>query len=864
MQADRSLSPDEAVALSNCDREPIHIPGRIQSFGAVIAISQTSDEVTHYSENFPKMFPELTVPAAGDTLRSVFPEANFRHAVRGALGLPTIREQREWLGLQTVGGVRTDAGVYETDGKYVIELQPIPAMADEQASSRSGVAALRGMLAGIDTGRGIQPLLQSATKVLRTLTGYDRVMGYRFLPNGDGEVASEECGQGIEPFLGLRYPASDIPKQVRQVMLRATTRMIHDTQDAHARMITVVPECPLDLSLCHLRGVSPIHVEYLQNMGVCATMNIALIHGGTLWGLFALHHYRPRRPTPNQMSVAEVYGQLVSLQLQQEIEREANARRTRIANIVDSVSTDLAGVADVLSLHGHAICEAADWDGLAIVQGDEIHTFGDTPDHETVASICVVSTGVSATYSSLPSIPTIASAGLGATAGAIVQKFGSASWLLFFRNEIRHELRWAGDPTKQLTYGPSGPRLEPRSSFAAYTESVAGQCREWTRIDESVAQTISGAFIGFALSEASAREQASSRVKKQQDLLIAELNHRVRNTLALVQSLARQGSVESESIEHYVAALEQRIGSLANAHNLVGASGQQWARVSDIVTTEIAPFRQLCPQVEVDGPPLALRADIAPVVSLMIHELASNALRHGALSGIGESLSVNWTNASVGATLCWRERFKESIRPPARQGFGLTLIERAAPHECGGRATVEFDERELRIELWLPDDVYAVLGQEEDRNQRVVAQGDPLPSVKGLGQVLVLEDNLVLAMELEKLVSRVSSEQVDSVGTVSEATEALQSKDYAAALMDINLGEETSFDAAQLAISRGVAVVFVTGYDSAFELPDNLREVPRITKPVSRIDLQSALAIALQIRASNQDKSDQDKSDHAG
>ena len=359
MTSGRANANDEAVALSNCDREPIHTIGVVQSFGAVLAFDRVSEQVTHYSENLSELFPAITTPEANSAFGALLQSAPCRHAVRNALGLPTISEQHEWLGQYDFGGVMADVGVYQTGDTVVLELQPAVIPDAEPSGADTGIGKLRAMLASIETGRGVQMLAESATKALRQFTGFDRVMTYRFFPNDDGEVIAEAAGPSLEPYLGLCYPAYDIPPPARQIMLRVPCRIIRDVDSRHAPLRAIGSQQPLDLSLCHLRGVSSIHLEYLRNMGVKATKTISLVTHGQLWGIFALHHYRARHPSPADVATADLFSRLVSMQIQQEVEGECAARRTRTSSIFDSISNETLGIESVFNTHADAINSAA-------------------------------------------------------------------------------------------------------------------------------------------------------------------------------------------------------------------------------------------------------------------------------------------------------------------------------------------------------------------------------------------------------------------------------------------------------------------------------------------------------------------------
>ena len=299
--------PEEKLALDNCDKEPVHIPGRIQPFGNMLAFGTDSGFVTHHSDNLGDLFGNANQSPLGTGYEELINSRPIVHGIRGALSLPTIRRQRDRIGVFPVGERSADVSVYATDSHCVVEFEPQPVKA---AKPQSPVSVVRSMMSAVR--------------------------------DGDGEVIAEAKGPGIEPYLGLRYPAWDIPTQVRQIMLRAPFRVIEDIHAEHSGLVQLPDAVPLDMTFSHLRGVSPIYIEYLTNMGVRATMNISLIVRGRLWGMFAFHHYRPRKLSPDERSIAELFGQLASMMVQKEEEQAGIDRSRRTQSTLNSLGRGTA------------------------------------------------------------------------------------------------------------------------------------------------------------------------------------------------------------------------------------------------------------------------------------------------------------------------------------------------------------------------------------------------------------------------------------------------------------------------------------------------------------------------------------------
>ena len=216
-----------------------------------------------------------------------------------AFGLPLLPGNRDRC---------FDCAVHLAGPLIVIEAEPAADRPHTDAAS-----LIRSMMTRLDAAADLPVYLREGARQVRALTGFDRVMVYRFDRDGSGHVAAEAARGGIGTFLELRYPASDIPKQARELYLRTPFRVIADVDGETVPIVPARDEAgaPLDLSLSVLRSVSPIHLEYLRNMGVRASLSISIIVGGKLWGLFACHHYAgPRCPSFDRRTVAELFGQM--------------------------------------------------------------------------------------------------------------------------------------------------------------------------------------------------------------------------------------------------------------------------------------------------------------------------------------------------------------------------------------------------------------------------------------------------------------------------------------------------------------------------------------------------------------------------
>ena len=473
-----------SVSLDTCADEPIHIPGHIQPHGALLAFDLAGHLVA-WSANTPELVGcDLTVglPLAPlcqqlDPALGTAADALIAEAVHGTVYPSSVE-------------VRLPSGVF--DGvlhahlnRLVLEFESRSTDTEELATfvlkAHRAVDRLRGQ-------RSTAALLHAAVTEVRALTGFDRVMAYRFRHDESGEVVAEARSEELVPYLGQRYPASDIPAQARRLYLLNTLRMITDVQYVPVPVLSPGGAEPLDMSHAVLRSVSPIHLEYLQNMGVGASMSVSIVVNGRLWGLLACHH-RSARQVPYSIRMAcDVMAQVISLAIQSlESQRDAHtsaeaaAVRTRLMREVLEAE-DLLGA---LSQHAVEVAASLEADALVLAQEGKITVHGDLPREVAIAIVQALpdpfqvelfSSGQRSDWP--PALLPL----LGKWVGLLAFCFDpiNGGWLLAFRVEQVETVRWGGRPEKSVETGPLGPRLTPRGSFEEWCETVRDQAVPWS------------------------------------------------------------------------------------------------------------------------------------------------------------------------------------------------------------------------------------------------------------------------------------------------------------------------------------------------------------------------------------------------
>lgn len=846
------------VDLTNCDREPIHQLGAIQPFGFLVAFS--SDWLVRRASANAASFLGIDAAELLGTRIDQLMDGDLVHALRNRLTMLRGPDAVERLfGLPLRSGADApmfDFALHVVDDSVVLEGEP---SGNEQRSDTASV--IRAMMTRLDETGELKDFWREGARQVRALTGFDRVMVYRFEPDGAGVVVAEASKAGIGHFLDLRYPASDIPAQARQLYLRTPFRIIADVAAKPVPIVPVRDERgkPLDLSLSVLRSVSPIHLEYLTNMGVHASMSISIIVEGRLWGLFACHHYAgPRCPAFERRSIAELFAQMFAFKLESR-ERQAMATyETQARAISDRLLAAVAGDAMLLDNPqwlGSMLRDTVPNDGIAIWINGKLATSGAVPPEAEMPAIvrrlnAMAAGRVFATDRLADVLPQAAAySEVGAGLLAIPISRSPRDYVLLFRQEVVRTVTWGGDPHKPATYGPHGARLSPRQSFAAWAEEVRGRSRPFTEAEQRVAEMLRVSLIEVVLRLSDDAQQERQRASERQELLIAELNHRVRNILSLIRGLVRQSRNTASGTADYVALLEGRVEALARAHDQITADNWGPASLARLIETEAAAYLGGAAQrVRLEGPPMLLRPQAFSTLALVVHELVTNSAKYGALSDSG-MVRVAWHCDDDGdLRIRWCEEGGPPVQAPTRQGFGSTIIQRSIPYDLGGKAEVRYALTGLEASFQVPGRHIVGTDAEPGRaptHEPAAAEPHatgPAPEAALSGTVLLVEDSLIIAMDAEDILTQLGAEQVVIASTVSSALAELRDTRPTLAVLDVNLGQENSLPIADALAEAGIPYVFATGYGEQLTLPPAHAGTLVLKKPYTLATMGRALA----------------------
>ncbi len=825
-------------ALETCASEPVRTPGIIQPFGYLIASDIASGVVRHASENCGDLFRKPLREIFGKHLRDLLgPE--IWHAAANYAGLGETRPKRYFAGLWPAGENGHAINLSRTADTLVLEIESLgetPTVSPEMIREQSF------LINEIQQCSDLPTLFDRTTRLLRHVTGFDRVMLYQFDPSWNGEVLAEARKGSLEPFLGLRFPHWDIPEQARAIMLDVDIRMISDVDQTPVPIMAQSEGLPpLDITHAQMRGVSEVHMQYLRNMGTGSSLTLSVVLDGHLWGIISFHHERPMVLAPEIRSIL-TSGVLPVFCLKLGLQRNETSMRLvrRVEDVQQTIQNSVdrrLDVTQMLSVSGPDICHSLGAHGIALLSGAQTHRFGITLPDEVIEDLVSLAWEHGSEPLMIDDLATVLPKHLDKledTAGVIIHMRPDARGLMLFRPAIVQRVNWAGNPEKTIETVDGNARLQPRGSFARYLEETRGCSQPWTDGDRRLVKQLS------PLLSAIERQSFLNDLTRQQLIMIGELNHRVRNILALVRSVSSQARKEGGSLESYSQALEARVEALAAAHDIGAGAALAAVSIRKIIELETAPYQEAhTPRISVGGSDIAIRAELAPLLALVIHEMMTNAVKYGAVSGSEGTIDIDIQHDSEGTQVTWVERGGPPVSEPKRLGFGTTLIKQAVPHELGGTSELSFLPEGVVVNLFIPSEALEAVSQQGDEKRSIAdAVIADAPSRLNNGLIMVVEDNYMIALGLQTDLNELGYPNTEVFGSARQALEFLEQSSPALALLDWNLGAgTTSLPIATELRKRKVPVVIVTGYGARVSIPPELDKVPVLTKPATQKDL---------------------------
>lgn len=597
---------DVTIDLTNCDREPIHIPGLIQQCLA---------------EDFERINP---------------------------LNLSIKRLNKS---------IYFDGIVHRLEDAIVLELEPKKAKG--KTDFFDFYQQVKGTITRIQQAPTLLDMSQIVVKEVRRITGFDRVMVYRFDPDGAGSVIAEDTNQEAS-YLNLHYPASDIPKQARQLYTLNWLRLIPTTS---YQPVTLIPATnpftnqPLDLSLSVLRSVSPIHLEYLQNMGVDASMSISLMHDQKLWGLIACHHLSPKYVPYNIRTICEFIGQVMSVELTNKAASEEIDYKMQLKSLqtqfVEALSQAEYLLDGMMQLK-FQLLNLVNATGVVSCRGNQYFQVGETPSEEAVHALLdwikpqldrslFETRSLSKHYPAAESFKAIASGVLALEISKVHRNY-----ILWFRPEVMQTVKWAGNPNKPVEVLTDGSlRMSPRQSFDLWQETVQGCAVPWKPCEIEAVAELRSLIVGVVLRQAdelSAMNFELQRSNEDLDSFAYIASHDLKEPLRGIHNYANflmedyeevlddDGIAKLQTLVRLTQRMEDLIDSLLHFSRL-GRTELMWQTVNldELVHQTIATLTIARPQNEVEfripQPLPSIKGDLAQVNELLTN-LISNAIKY--------------------------------------------------------------------------------------------------------------------------------------------------------------------------------------------------------------------------------------------
>ncbi|MGL5836582.1 MAG: ATP-binding protein [Waterburya sp.] len=520
---------EQTVDLTNCDREPIHIPGSIQPHGVLLVLQPDSLEIIQVSDNTQELIARQPQDLLGKPLSSLFNSKQIA-AIRQCLAEDFENVNPLDLGIKGQNkSPRFDGIVHQRENVVLLEMER--KTTKSESDFINFYQQVKGVVTKIQQAPTLREMCQTVTKEMRKITGFDRIMIYQFDAEESGIVIAEDTNQEI-PYLNLRYPASDIPKQARQLYTQNWLRSIPDRNYQPVKLIpsdNPVTGQPLDLSLSGLRSVSPIHLEYLQNMGVEASMSISLVQERQLWGLIACHHSSPKYVPYGVRNVCEFIGQVMSLELATKEKAEDLDYKMTLKSLqtrfIESLSQSESLLDGLVKLKP-SLPSLVNGTGAVVCSGDRYITIGQTPPEAALLDLLhwlkpllqqdlFHTKSLSKVYPPAESFKAIAS-GLLALEISKVHR----NYILWFRPEVLQTVSWAGEPNKPVIETTDGTgRLSPRKSFTHWREEVTGCSLPWKPCEIEAVAELRSLMVGVVLRQSDELTSMNIELRRSNDEL---------------------------------------------------------------------------------------------------------------------------------------------------------------------------------------------------------------------------------------------------------------------------------------------------------------------------------------------------------
>jgi chemotaxis family two-component system sensor kinase Cph1 len=706
------------VNLSNCDREQIHVPGQIQSHGFLIVLDKDTC-VTYFSDNVFSFIPEISRDLLGTSL--AYLESFIGLAYQPYFLKNLIASSSDNFGFEKTNPVPVEIGgsnffliISKTAGQFLLEF--------EEALSvfELGVQLVLGQsIAHVLAHKSIDKLLQQAAFEVKEIIAFDRVMIYQFMEDGHGMVAAECKNDDLEPWLGLHYPASDIPQQARALYKLNLTRLIADVHSVPSKITTSADNLtPLDLTNSQLRAVSPIHIQYLKNMGVVSSFSISIICNGELWGLIACHNYSARFIDFKSREYAKLIGQILSSALQFRSEEVDQHEIDALRSSVRKLSKVLLGKQDIFSALAsdpQSLLQVVPSNGVLLAAGNKSFRYGLTPDMALEKRLLEwLFANVDVDVFSHTNLSSLFPEGKGFE--KIVSGFifclisrEKQECLIWFRPEQIYNVNWAGNPDKPVVIEQDSIlSISPRVSFEIWKQAVTGVSEEWKKEEINAVQLLKQEILSAASLKAGAVKEMNERLREAYEELETfsyTISHDLKNPLASIKTYA-QLLIRDKKLEARGQLMVQRIADRADQMNLMINAVLNYSKIGQIKMNAV-PMRMEGILAEIIDDLVIVYDEHAPKITVdithdlygdevMLHQIFSNLVGNAVkysqkssppvvkISSIIDNNEVIYTISDNGLGIPKRDQDKifelfnrmDNVHDIEGSGVGLAIVKR--------------------------------------------------------------------------------------------------------------------------------------------------------------------------------------------
>ncbi|MBD2663389.1 phytochrome-like protein [Richelia sinica FACHB-800] len=505
----------QPITLTNCDREPIHIPNAIQPHGVLLIFNEDNWQITLVSDNTDSILGYSPQELLNQSLSKILSTEDI-DAITHCLDRDF--EAINPLNLKVCNAAQETinfSGIVHRSLENLIILELEPVHQKETYDFLGFYQLTRQLLAKIKHASNVSILSQLIAEEIREITNFDRVMVYRFDLDGSGEVIAEAKQPDLHTYLGLRYPDSDIPKQAKELYRLNKLRLIPNVNYQPAALIpnlSPVTQKSPDLSLSVLRSVSPLHIEYLQNMQVGASMSISILKNNRLWGLIACHHQSSKYISYHVRTFCELIGQLMSIELSNKEDQENLNDKITLKNLlshfVESIS-ESEDFIDVLSQNKSRLLQLVNASGAAVISNNVIMLLGRTPLENQVQELIdwIIPNLQNNLYytNALPQVYSPAEQFKELSSGIIAISITKThrNLIIWFRPEVIQTVDWGGNPEKQKNIDEKGNLiLSPRKSFEKWQEIVQLKSLPWQKYEIEAVIELRSVIVGIILKKA--------------------------------------------------------------------------------------------------------------------------------------------------------------------------------------------------------------------------------------------------------------------------------------------------------------------------------------------------------------------------